>query len=271
MKEIKYILAFFFAAILMVGCARHRELSYFHDAPRDSASPIENSYQGAVHKGDRLHIYVSAQDAESTIPFNQETNRLMVAAGLTDAASAPASALGYLVDNQGDIAFPVLGRLHVEGLTLDSLSGLVSSLLHQQHLVLNPEVTVRLLNFRVAVIGEVVRPDWVQVKGNRLTILEALAMAGDMTLYGQRQNVRVIREVNGQTIVGQVDMTSADLFDSPYYYLQQNDVVFVEPNRKKRREYGRNDYIMSYIQMGVSIGALTTSTARAALRLMEVF
>ena len=275
MKQIKLLFLFLSAAILLVGCGRAKELAYFHDAARDSAQPIGQSYQCVVHKGDLLHIYVSAEDAESVIPFNQETNRAVATSDLmanaTSASELSASAVGYLVDNQGDILFPVVGRMHVEGLTLEGVSRLVELNLMMRDLVNQPVVTTRLLNFRVAVLGEVNQPAWVQVEGARLTILEALAMAGDMTIYGLRDKVHVIRDNNGVVTTGTLDLTSQELFDSPYYYLQQNDVVFVEPNDKRKREYRRNDQIMNYIYLGVSISTLTSTTVRTISQIMRYY
>lgn len=174
---------------------------------------------------------------------------------------------GYLVDNQGYIHFPVLGSMQVEGLAHDTLSFLIRQQLEQADLVNDPTVTCELMNFRVSVIGEVAKPDQIHVDGNRLTLLEALAIAGDLTIYGQRENVTIVRETNGQYQVGQVDLTSKTLFESPFYYLQQNDVVYVEPNDKKKKEYGHNDYLMQYIGMGVGVANIGLGAIRILVQL----
>ena len=301
----KYTLMLCMTALFCAACTQPKQLAYFVDAPRDTVQQIDEQPQCRVHKGDRLYIYVGAADAESVVPFNQETNRLLAGVNMKEAAainsqlsrralvdgaegvtaqddavavdlnaanavrfaSETAMPTGYAVDDEGYIAFPVIGRLHVEGLTLDSLCGLVRrSLLGH---VKEPVVTARLLNFRVAVLGEVMQPHWLQVSGTRLTLLEALAMAGDMTVYGVRESVKVFREVDGQLTVGEVDMTSKELFDSPYYYLQQNDVVFVEPDKKRRKQYDYNDQLLPYIHLGVSIGSLTTNTGRTIIEIIR--
>lgn len=284
MRYINRIFVFLASAILLAGCSNNKELAYFHDAPRDKAHTIDQTYEGDVHKGDVLHIYVSSVDAESVIPFNQETNKVTANVQLQESAAVnlsevpegatidlsgmAASTVGYLVDNEGNIIFPMVGKLHVEGLSLEEVSLLVQRQLTELNHVKDPTVTTRLLNFRVAVLGEVNNPSWVYAEGTRLTLLEALAMVGDMTLYGVRSNVHVIRESNGQVQVGEVDLTSQNLFESPFYYLQQNDVVFVEPNKKRKRVYSRNDQIMNYIYLGVGIGSLTTNTTRLIYQIM---
>jgi len=273
-------------AILMTACAGQHDVAYFSDATRDVASPIDNVRHSVVQKGDVIHIYVSSQDAESVIPLNQETNRMVEgvsvpSVNINDEAYDPmvmqnlqidrvsTPNLGYTVDQRGRILFPSLGSLTVEGLTLDSLNHMLEHMLKDRQLVKDPIVTTRLLNFHITVLGEVTQPGWVRADNSRITLLEALAKTGDMTIFGQRNNVKVIREVDGVLTVGVVDMTSKQLFDSPYYYLQQNDVVFVEPNKKKKREYGRNDYIMQYIHLGISIGSLTTQTAATIVTAMQ--
>ena len=147
------------------------------------------------------------------------------------------------------------------------MSFLIRQQLEQADLVNDPTVTCELMNFRVSVIGEVAKPDQIHVDGNRLTLLEALAIAGDLTIYGQRENVTIVRETNGQYQVGQVDLTSKTLFESPFYYLQQNDVVYVEPNDKKKKEYGHNDYLMQYIGMGVGVANIGLGAIRILIQL----
>jgi len=274
-------------------------LAYITDAQRDSAQAILTTYSNAIHTGDRLYIYISSHTPESTIPFNQETNKIVTTTSVaTDLelnrnlkanTNTPdinnqstltyeeavfndregAKAAGYLVSDSGYIDFPILGRFQAAGLTRDSLARSIKAKLVAGLYVEDPVVTVRLQNFRVAVLGEVARPNQLQVQGERLTLLEALALAGDLTIYGQRKNVLVLREDNGRYTMGRVDLTGKSLFASPYYYLQQNDIVYVEPNKKKKRQSTYNPNTIRYITLAVSAGSLTTSTFRTLYEMLK--
>ncbi|HEX6915885.1 MAG TPA: polysaccharide biosynthesis/export family protein, partial [Chitinophagaceae bacterium] len=141
---------------------------------------------------------------------------------------------GYLVDQDGKITFPIIGKVKAEGLTLESLADTLESLLEEKKLLTDPIVNVRLMNFRVTVLGEVSRPTVVTSTNGRLSFLEALGMAGDLTVYAKRNNVLLIRVENGQKIVRRIDLMSPEFVSgSPYYYLKTNDVIYVEANKQK--------------------------------------
>lgn len=156
--------------------------------------------------------------------------------------------LGYLVDKNGNINFPQLGEINVRGLTRFELSERISRELKDRGLVNDAVVTVQFLNFKVSVMGEVVRPGTFEVDSDRITILDALSKAGDLTIYGRRDNLKVIREENGERIVAIVDLRSMDLMNSPYYYLKQNDIVYVEPNKARagQREINQNRSVSTF-------------------------
>jgi polysaccharide export outer membrane protein len=135
----------------------------------------------------------------------------------------------YIVDEAGNIEFPVLGTLHVAGLKRTEAQAMIKQQLEKQ--VLNPQVQINLVDAKVSVLGEVNRPGTVEMRSGRMTILDALAAAGDMTVYGQRDNVLVTREINGKLEIARLNLRSADICTSPFYYLQQNDVVYVSPNK----------------------------------------
>ena len=135
----------------------------------------------------------------------------------------------YIVDENGDVAMPVLGKVHVGGMTRVEAEEAVRTRLAQQ--VVNPTVQIRLINAKVSVLGEVNRPGQVTMTGDRLTLMEALAAAGDMTAYGRRDNVLVTREVDGKIEIARINLNGSEVFSSPFYYLQQNDVVYVSPNK----------------------------------------
>lgn len=273
MKRLLFLFAITFV-VLLSSCGAQRELVYISDAERDSAQQIIAKYANTIHPGDLLYIYVSSETMESVIPFNQETHTEAVEASRRNMAGIGGekmqdtysrkvnhSVTGYLVDEQGSITFPVIGKLNVAGLQHDSLESLIQQRLITGEYVNDPVVTVSPMNFRVSVIGEVNRPSELHITGERLTIFEALAMCGDITLYGQRDKVVVLREKNGATTPIEIDLTKKTLFDSEVYYLQQNDIVYVEPNEERKKSV---NYDPVYVQDAVSYARLGTSVFRLA-------
>ena len=246
-------------------------MAYISDAERDSAQQILTTYANTIHTGDQLYIYVYSLVPVSAAPFNQETHTMTVEMSRLNTAgrsrntivndtyrkASSGGVLGYPVDDKGYIIFPVLGKMKVEGMTYDSLQTFIQNRLINEGYVLDPTVTVSPLNFRVSVVGEVRRPQELHISGERLTIFEALAMCGDITQYGLRDNVVVIREVKGEAIPIEIDLTKKNMFDSEVYYLQQNDIVYVQPTIKRRRQADpRQTYkesIGPYASLGVSI------------------
>lgn len=267
--------------LLPLASCRTTHLAYISDAQRDSATAIMQTYSSVIMPGDLLYIYVASQTPESVIPFNQETRTYSTATDgvmfvdTTHRAQATSSEMngetryiktdvtGYEVKNDGTIDFPLLGKYSVVGLTKDSLSHIIETQLKQHGYVNDPLVTIQLMNFRVTVVGEVRIPQQIHADGTRLTLLEALAICGDLTDYGKRENVTIVREVNGLQTYGQVDLTSRALFDSPYYYLQQNDIVYVEPTNLRKRTAVRDPNNPRYIAIAVSLAATVTSTMNA--------
>jgi len=140
---------------------------------------------------------------------------------------------GYLVDQKGYIKFPILGNVYAEGLSKQMLADNITKLLVSQRLLLEPIVNIRYLNYKVTVLGEVGKPMVINVPNEKITILEALGLAGDITIYGKKDNVLLIREETSKKIVKRINISSASLLTSPYYYLQSNDIIYVEPNKAK--------------------------------------
>lgn len=261
------VLMFVFAS-----CSSHKELAYISDADRDSAQQILTTYAHTIHPGDLLYIYVNSEVMESVVPFNQETHiealemsRLNMAGehngeqqmSDTYRNRKQRQVPGYLVDEQGFITFPVLGKINVAGLQYDSVESIIQKRLISGEYVIDPVVTVSPMNFRVSVVGEVRNPKELHITGERLTIFEALAMCGDITIDGRRENVIVIREKEGSVIPIEIDMTKKTLFNSEAYYLQQNDIVYVEQTDKKKRKAVRDPNLHqdvdSYVRIGSSL------------------
>ena len=213
----------------LASCSAPKEVLYLQDIATVKEENIDKNYEVIIHKDDLLAILVNSKDPELALPFNMP----VVTYQIGGQTSVQQRLLGYLVDQNGDIDFPILGKIHVEGLTRMQVTELIKQKLMEEDLIKDPIVTVQFLNFKVSVMGEVARPGTFDISGDRITLLEALSMAGDLTIYGRRDRVAVIREKDGKRRITYHDLRSSDIFQSPCYYLQQNDIVYVEPNKAK--------------------------------------
>ena len=213
----------------LASCSAPKEVLYLQDIASIKEENIDKNYEVIIHKDDLLAILVNSKDPELALPFNMPVVTYQIGAQTT----AQQRLLGYLVDQNGDIDFPILGKIHVEGLTRMQVTELIKQKLMSEDLIKDPIVTVQFLNFKVSVMGEVTRPGTFDISGDRITLLEALSMAGDLTIYGRRDRVAVIREKDGKRRILYHDLRSSDIFQSPCYYFQQNDIVYVEPNKAK--------------------------------------
>ena len=282
-KSTLSILTCVLVLVFLSSCRSNQEIAYITDAERDSAQAILTDYASTIHPGDQLYIYVYSQTPESVIPFNQEThtyaaeinrrNTPMSYSGSgqvqvsevakTNYRSVSRSVPGYLVDENGTIIFPVLGKMVVAGLAYDSLAHLIEQRLIADEYLNDPVVSVSPMNFRVSVVGEVRRPQELHITGERLTILEALAMCGDLTIYGQRENITVVRSKKGVATPITIDLTKKTIFDSEVYYLQPNDIVYVEPNKLKKRRATMDENWPKYVVSGVGLAAAIRNLIRA--------
>ena len=213
----------------LASCSAPKEVLYLQDIASIKEENIDKNYEVIIHKDDLLAILVNSKDPELALPFNMPVVTYQIGAQTT----AQQRLLGYLVDQNGDIDFPILGKIHVEGLTRMQVTELIKQKLMSEDLIKDPIVTVQFLIFKVSVMGEVTRPGTFDISGDRITLLEALSMAGDLTIYGRRDRVAVIREKDGKRRILYHDLRSSEIFQSPCYYLQQNDIVYVEPNKAK--------------------------------------
>jgi polysaccharide export outer membrane protein len=230
-KSIKILFASVILAMAMTGCVTQKQMTYLSDARPESADTINAVFvpqsEMVIRSGDALTIFVSALDQEAVTPYNLP---MVVYAkpGEQQLSTTPALQY-YIVDEEGNIEFPVLGKLHVAGLRRNEVEIYVKKQLESQ--VLNPQVHVNLVNAKISVMGEVAKPGQIPLVSGRMTILEALAAAGDLTPYGRRDNVLLTREVDGKIQIARLNLRSQDIYTSPYYYVQQNDVIYVSPNK----------------------------------------
>ena len=249
--------------VLCTSCASSKKVVYLQDVVPLKQQTIEQKYEVYIHNDDLLAIMVNSKNPELALPFNMP----MVSYQLGSENAPQQRVLGYLVDTNGDIDFPILGKLHVEGLTRLQLTDLIKQRLIDEDLIKDPIVTVQFLNYKVSVMGEVNRPGSFSISGDRITLLEALSMAGDLTIYGRRDRVAVIREKDGKRTILMHDLRSSDIFNSPCYYLQQNDIVYVEPNKSKagQSEINQNKSVgvwLSAASILVSIASLIVTLTK---------
>lgn len=256
MKQLFYLFTVI-TIVFLCSCGNSKKLTYFNDLGDSSTihSTIPKRDEPVVQTGDILTITVSSLNAESNQLFNKGSmpNNQSVATlgGLASSGD------GYLVNNDGNISFPVLGQIKLVGLTREQVrKKMVDEL---STFVKDPIVSVRFNNFRITVVGEVNKPATFVVPNEKISIIEALGMAGDMTAYGKRNNVLLIREENGQRTMVRINLNNHDVLNSPYYYLKQNDVVYVEPTKYRDPSGARNFQIISITLSVISIITLVVT------------
>lgn len=237
MKNIKRLTLILALAAGLAGCTSYRNVPYLQDIETVNNYGKEIPlYDAKIMPKDLLSITVNTTDPQAAAPFNltMQTN-LNVALAQNAYTTSQPTLQQYLVNNKGEIDFPVLGRLKVGGLTKNEAEDLIREKL-QPYLKEAPIVTVRMANYKISVLGEVARPGSFTVSNEKVNVLEALAMAGDMTVYGVRTNVKLIREdAEGKREIIPLDLTKSDLVLSPYFYLRQNDILYVTPNETKAK------------------------------------
>ncbi len=219
----------FLLALLFFSCASRKDVVYYQNID-GLANEKSNSYEVKLQPDDLLTIIVSAEDPEIAMPFNLKSITVQDL-GRLDLAGGQQTMQLYLIDASGSIEFPVLGKLKVGGLSRSEVLQLLQQKIGVY--IKDPIINLRIMNFKVSLQGEVNAPGTYSVDSERITLIEALSKAKDLTIYGKRNNILIIREVDGVTSYNRVDITNADFINSDFYYLSQNDVVYVEPNKTK--------------------------------------
>ena len=232
MKNLSFVLLFFLS-IILASCGSVKNIAYLQNSDEINFEKSRFLYDARIMPKDQITISVNTTTPEASLPFN-----LLLQNAYSQGRSVSYSGgtlMPYLVDNDGFVNFPVVGRIKVGGLTKSEAETLVTEKIRPYMAENeNPVVTVTMASYSVSVLGEVARPGSFQVSREKITILEALAQAGDLTIYGVRDKVKLIREdITGKKQIVNLNLNDANLVNSPYYYLQQNDVVYVEPNKVK--------------------------------------
>ena len=231
-------------AALFSSCSDSRKIAYFSDSNDTTAVPSRSIFEIQIQKKDILSIKVASLNNPADEVFNSPNKPI---------SNNNLQTAGYIVEDDGMVQFPQLGNIQAEGLTQKQLSDNIRRMLIDRQLLLDPVVSIRFLNFRVTVLGEVNRPGVINVPSEQISILEALGSAGDLTIFGLRDNVKLIRQVGETKIIKQLDLNSTSLLSSPYFYLKTNDVIYVEPAKTRIAATDRTLQLLPIIFSGLSL------------------
>lgn len=248
MKKNLYLITLLFSisiiSCLVTSCGNAKKLAYFNNIKHDSVAVIQReNLQTVIVKNDILNINISTLDEVTTRQLNSSS----VGGGVGD------NSRGYLVDDNGVIKLPLLGNIKAEGLTKNQLSEYISNALIEKKLAKEPIVTVRIESFKVTVMGEVSRPGNIPVPTERITLPEALAAAGDLTVYGRRDDILLIREKDGKRIYKHIDLNQGKIFDNDIYNLQNQDIIYVSPTQNRAGSIDRSGQLISIVASVVSL------------------
>ena len=271
----KRILQSVTALAVLIGLAScnpetYKKINYLQDVKRDTTMTMKVNKGIIIQPQDQLSIIVTSRDPKMAVPFNLSVSSFYTGSELSSGGGASQRITGYIVDNSGNINFPSLGSLHVAGLNRWELQEMIREKLDDSGLLRDAVVTVEFLNFKVSVLGEVTSPGTYSVTGDKITIFQALALARDLTIYGQRNNVQVIREQNGKRQIFSMDLTDSGIFSSPAYYLQQNDVVYVTPSKVRA---GQGEINENYFKSGsfwISLASISMTTINFIIALTQL-
>jgi polysaccharide export outer membrane protein len=246
------ILFFLLLVFLLISCVNTKSIGYLRTA-KETTYQVDASPEALIQKNDILSITITSLNADASIVFNTSNNHVLNSSASNGSVIQSG---GYLVNADGYIQLPILGNVMASGITKKELRNRISEAILSQRLLVDPIVTIRHMNYEVTVIGEVGRPSVINVPNEKISILKALGLAGDITIYGKRDNVLVIREVSGQKTLTRLDLNAQSLLNSPYYYLMPNDIVYVEPNKNKLASVSRGRQLLPAILSGLSVAVI---------------
>lgn len=267
MKRYKTLCTLFLliiGTVFLSSCGSSKQVVYFQDLrPGESEVKLPEVQTITVQPEDKISIIVNSRDPQLTDLFNLPyVTRELGQSSNTYTIGRSQGVSGYTVDGNGEIDFPVLGKIYVAGKKREEIAAYIKNELVRENLVKDPVVTVEFMNLCISVMGEVNNPGRFSIDRDRLTVLDALSMAGDLTIYGNRNKVMVLRQEGGVQRVYGIDLTSGEhVYSSPAYYLQQNDVVYVEPNAVKARQSTVNGNNVRSTSFWISLASLLTSVA----------
>ena len=246
-----------FTIVVFSSCVSKKNIVYFQNDEIDQTK-VSNSYKTIIKPDDLLQITITALDVEAVRPFNLAAVTYSTS---SNSAIGVAQQQTYLVDTKGEIEFPVLGTLKIGGLTREETIDLLKSKLSPDF-IKEPNVNIKIANYKISIMGDVQKPGSYNIPNERITLLDAIALAGDINLSGQRNNILVIREEGSKKMHYRVDLLSKNVFTSPVYYLQQNDVVYVEPNYARIQSASSNSNTSLFISIGSVLMILVAQLIR---------
>ncbi len=268
MRKLIYSLSLILLITLFSSCNPEKRIWYLQDARPFTPEQIVENGQIRIKPLDRITIVVSSMHPELAAPFNSYSsyNSLSSKSGDYSAGTNTQSSLQIrTIDEKGILQMPVIGAVEAKGKTRSELAQEIADKIKAGGYINDPEVNISFADIKIAVLGEVARPGYYDLTRDKITIFDALAMAGDLTIYGVRSEVAVAREVNGKRTIEYLDLTSKDIFQSPVYYLQQNDIVYVKPNKYKAQagEISQNrSFYVSLFSVGISLATLIVTITR---------
>ena len=265
MKQLCLLIGTAVLGILLVSCSAQKRVWYLQDAQPFTPEQIAENGQIRIKPLDRLTIVVNSKDPELAAPFNAASSYNSLN-GLSSYSSSSNRNLQILtVDKEGKIQLPIIGEIDCDGLTRNELAKKIENTIRENGMVHDPIVIIQFADVKFSVLGEVARPGQFSITKDRISLFDALAMAGDLTIYGQRENVALIREENGMRTVHYFDLKNPDILTSPYFYLQQDDVVYVTPNKYKAQagEINQNrTFYLSIVSTVVSVATLIVTITK---------
>lgn len=265
MRKNLFFIVFAVLCMTLGSCGSSKQIAYFQNADSLNYAASKGLFDAKIMTKDLLTITVSTTDPNAATPFNLSVTNTLNATGYLSTGAG--SLQTYLVDNDGFINFPVVGQLKVGGMTKRQCENYIrDKILPYMSKTENPIVTVKMASFKVTVAGEVKAPGVFNVDQEKISVIEALARAGDLTIYGKRGNVLLIREdATGEKSVHRLNLNDANLINSPYYYLQQNDYLYVEPNSVQ----AKNSAIGSSTTIWISVVSILTSVASLVVNVLK--
>lgn len=245
-----FVVICFEVVFVGVSCVSAKKTVYFYDVKDTTFYQGEEEGDASIQKNDILSISISSLNPEASAIFNTPNNFVISS---TTSAGSNAQSSGYLVNSDGNIQLPILGNFKAAGITKQQLKDNITKTILDKKLLIDPIVNIRHLNFEVTVIGEVAHPTVITVPSEKISLVKAIGLAGDLTIYGKRENVLLIREEDGKKKTRHINLNSSNFFNSPYYYLRPNDVVYVEPNKTRIAQSGRTQQLAPILLSSLSI------------------
>ena len=253
----KKILLMAMLALALASCNTSKKIVYFQDIQVNRPEAITEARDITVQPKDQISILVSSKDPQLAALFNLP--RVQYRVGDNNMQNTNGDVSGYTLDTEGYIDFPVLGRLYVAGMTKSEIASYIKKRLMDENLINDPVVTVEFMNLYYSILNEVNNPGKYMITKDQITLLEAISMAGDLTIYGKRDAVFVVREEDGQRVTHWVDLRTQDRFHSPIYYLKQNDVIYVQPNKVRAGQSTINENSVKSVSLWISIASFLSS------------